>query len=399
MSQLDSGKRRPHSHRTATLAAHAGDDPFRFLGAASPPIFETSTFVFESFEELEEAFAHPETHAIYTRGTNPTVRVTEEKIAALEGADFCRLFGSGMAAISAAILTCVKAGDHVVSIRSVYGPAYNLLSRYLTRFGVTTTFIDGTDVAEWEAAIQPNTTLFYLESPSSFVMQLQDLAALSALAKRHGIKTVIDNSYSTMLLQKPLELGIDLSVYSATKFLGGHSDVVAGAVVGRKELLQKLTTDEFLLLGGIIGPFEAWLIARGLRTLPIRMKQHQQSAGQVADFLAKHDRVARIYYPGHPSHPQYELAQRQTEGASSLLSFELDTRNVEQIKRFTNAIRYFGLGVSWGGHESLMMLPLISQMREKPESEWSNPGLVRIHCGLEDPIDLIGDLDQALRMM
>lgn len=399
MSQLDSGKRRPHSHRTNTLAAHAGDDPFRFLGAASPPIFQTSTFVFESFEEAEEAFANPLNHAIYTRGTNPTVKVAEEKIAELEGGDFCRLFGSGMAAISSAIMSCVKAGDHVVSIKSVYGPAYIFLATYLSRFGVTTTFIDGSSVAEWEAAIQPNTTLFYLESPSSYVMQLQDLQALSALAKRHAIKTVIDNSYSTMLLQRPLDLGIDLSVYSATKFLGGHSDVVAGAVVGRMELLKTIATDEHQLLGGIIGPFEGWLIARGLRTLPLRMRQHQETAGQVADFLAKHDRVARIYYPGHPSHPQYELAQRQTKGASSLLSFELGTQDVEQIKRFVNAIRYFGIGVSWGGYESLLMLPLITYKRAKPESEWTNPGLVRIHCGLEDAADLIEDLDQALAQM
>lgn len=399
MSQLDSGKRRPHSDRTDTLAAHAGDDPFRFLGAAAPPIFETSTFVFESFEDLEEAFAEPESHCIYTRGTNPTVRVTEEKIAALEGAEFCRLFGSGMAAISAAVLSCVKAGDHVVTIKTVYSPAHRLFDSYLTRFGITTTFIDGTDTAEWEAAIRPNTALFYLESPSSAVMKLQDLAAVAQLAKRHGITTVVDNSYSTMLLQRPLDLGIDMTVYSATKYLGGHSDVVAGAVVGRLELLRKVTAEEYQLLGGVLGPFEAWLIGRGLRTLPIRMRQHQVNTGKVAEFLAGHSRVARMNYPGHRSHPQYDLALRQMKGASSLLSFELDTRDLGQIKRFTNAIRYFGLGVSWGGYESLIFLPLIVAKRDKPEHQWPTPGLVRIHVGLEDPADLIEDLDQALRSM
>lgn len=399
MSQLDSGKRRPHSSRMDTLAAHAGDDPFRFLGAAAPPIFATSTFVFESFEELEEAFAEPEAHCIYTRGTNPTVRVAEEKIAAMEGADGCRLFGSGMAAISAAILACVKAGDHVVTIKTVYGPTHTFLESYLHRFGISTSFIDGTDPAEWEAAIRPNTALFYLESPSSAVMKLQDLAAVAQLARRHGIKTVVDNSYSTMLLQKPLELGIDLSVYSATKYLGGHSDVVAGAVVGGAELLRRISADEYQLLGGIIGPFEAWLIGRGLRTLPVRMRQHQVNTAKVAEFLAGHGRVSRIHYPGHPSHPQYDLALRQMKGASSLLSFELDTRELEQIKRFANAIRYFGLGVSWGGYESLIFLPLIAYKRRLPPEKWPNPGLVRIHCGLEDPADLIEDLDQALRSM
>ncbi|MFZ5817112.1 MAG: trans-sulfuration enzyme family protein [Bacillota bacterium] len=399
MSQLDSGKRRPHSHRIDTLAAHAGDDPFRFLGAVSPPIFETSTFVFERFEDLEEAFARMGEHCLYTRGTNPTVRVTEEKIAALEGAESCRLFGSGMAAISSAILSSVRAGDHIVSIRTVYGPAHKFMTQYLARFGITVTLVEGDDPAEWAAAIRPNTALFYLESPSSMVMRLQDLAAVAALAKGHGIRTIVDNSNSTMLLQRPLELGIDLCVYSATKYLGGHSDVVAGAVVGRAELLRPIAGEELQLLGGIIGPFEAWLIGRGLRTLPVRMRQHQISAAKVAEFLAGHSRVSRIYYPGHPSHPQYDLALRQMKGASSLLSFELDTRDPEQIKRFTNALRYFGLGVSWGGYESLAFLPLIAYRREKPESEWPNPGLVRIHVGLEDPADLMEDLDQALRSM
>lgn len=399
MSQLNSGHRKPHSQRIDTLATHAGDDPVRFLGAAAPPIVETSTFLFESYEALEEAFAHPDEHCLYTRGNNPTVRVAEEKIAALEGADGCRLFGSGMAAISASILTFLKAGDHVVSIKTVYGPAYNLLAKYLPRFGVETTFVDGTDPAEFEAAIRPNTRLFYLESPSSFVLKLQDLAAVAQIARRHGIYTAIDNSYSTMLLQRPLDLGIDLSIYSATKYLNGHSDVVAGAVVGRSELIKQISANEHHLLGGIIGPFEAWLIARGLRTLPARLRQHQASAAKVVEHLVGHSRVKRVYYPGHPSHAQYELAQRQTKGASSLLSFELDTTDLAAVKRFTNAIRYFGLGVSWGGHESLMMVPLIAQSREVPPEKWESPGLVRIHVGLEDPQDLIDDLDQALQQM
>ncbi|HEY3365640.1 MAG TPA: PLP-dependent aspartate aminotransferase family protein [Symbiobacteriaceae bacterium] len=396
MSQLDSGRRRPHSRRIETIAAHAGDDPFRFMGAAVPPIVETSTFVFDSYEALEEAFARPDDHCIYTRGNNPTVRVAEEKIAALEGAEACRLFGSGMAAISAAILTFLKAGDHVVAVSTVYGPAFNFMTQYLTRFGIETTFVDGTDVGQFAAAVRPNTRLFYLESPSSFVYKLQDLAAVATLAREHGIRTVIDNSYCTMLLQRPLDLGIDLSVYSATKFLNGHSDVVAGAVVGSRELIGQINKFEYPLLGGIIGPFEAWLIARGLRTLPMRMKQHQANAARVVAFLAGHPKVKQVYYPGHPSHPQYELACRQMKGASSLCSFELDTQDLAAIKRFTNAVRYIGLGVSWGGFESLMFLPLIAQSREVPPEKWTSPGMVRLHVGLEAPEDLIEDLDQAL---
>jgi cystathionine beta-lyase len=396
LSQLNSGKRRPHSDRLATLAAHAGDDPFLFLGAAAPPIVETSTFVFESYEALEEAFANPDSTCIYTRGNNPTVRVAEEKIAALEGAEACRLFGSGMAAISAVILSCVKAGDHIISLKSVYGPAYNFMANWLPKFGVETTFIEGTEIAQFEEALRPNTRLFYLESPTSYVMKLQDLAAVAALARARGVSTAIDNSWASMLLQRPLDFGIDMTVYSATKYLNGHSDVVAGAVVGSRAALEHINRQEHQLLGGIIGPFEAWLIARGLRTLPARMRQHQESAAQVAEYLARHPKVKAIYYPGHPSHPQYALAQRQMKGASSLLSFELDTRDLAAIKRFTNSIRYFGLGVSWGGYESLMFVPLIAQSREVPPEKWQSPGMVRIHVGLEDPQDLIEDLDQAL---
>lgn len=390
----------PHpSSRIDTMAAHAGDDPFRFLGAAAPPIFETSTFVFPSFADAVAAFADEQEHCVYTRGRNPTVRVVEEKLAALEGAEACRLFGSGMAAISAAILSCVKAGDHIVAVDTAYGPARAFITGYLSRFGITATLVDGRDPAEWEAAVRPNTALFYLESPSSGVMKLQDVPAVTAIARRHGIATVIDNSYCTMLLQRPLELGVDLVVYSGSKYFGGHSDVLAGAVLGPAERLRRIGDAEYPLLGGIIGPFEAWLVGRGLRTLPVRLRQHQVSAAKVAEFLAGHGRVARVHYPGHPSHPQYELALRQMRGASGLLSFELDTRDLNQVSRFVDALRYFRLGVSWGGYESLVFVPVIGAMRRLPEAQWPNPGLVRIHVGLEDVADLIGDLDQALRAL
>jgi len=396
LSQFNSGKRRPHSTRPDTIATHAGDDPFLFLGAAAPPIVQTSTFVFETYEALEEAFAHPESHAIYTRGNNPTVRVAEEKIAALEGAEACRLFGSGMAAISAAILTGLEAGDHVISIKTVYGPAKNFMTTYLPRFGIETTFVDGTDVAQFEAAVRPNTRLIYLESPSTMVFKLQDLKAIADLARARGIRTAVDNSYCTMLLQRPLDLGIDLSVYSATKFLNGHSDVVAGAVVGSREAVARLNV-EHSLLGGIIGPFEAWLIARGLRTMPIRMRQHQRSAQTVAEFLDAHSRVRVVHYPGLPTHPQQDLIKRQMLGASSLLSFEIDTKDVAVLKRFANAVRYFGIGVSWGGHESLLVLSTVGQQAGAVTESWQRPGVVRLHVGLEDPADLVADLDQALR--
>jgi cystathionine beta-lyase len=397
VSQFDSGKRRPHSARPQTLAVHAGDDPFLFLGAASPPIFETSTFLFESFEAYEEAMRRPNEHCIYTRGNNPTVRVVEEKLAALEGAEACRLFGSGMAAISSAILSCLRAGDHVVTLNTIYWPARDFMKSYLSRWGVSVTFVDGREVGEIEAALQPNTKVIYLESPSTAVFLLQDLAAVAKLARARGITTIIDNSWATALLQRPIDLGIDLVVYSATKFLGGHSDVVAGAVLGSQRLIDRINRAEHPLLGGIIGPFEAWLIGRGLRSLPARMRQHQESTAQVVDFLAQHPRVQRVHYPGHPSHPQYALAQRQMKGASSVFSIELDTTDLAAVRRFTNALQYFGIGVSWGGYESLvfpMALRTSHRGGEVPEVN-----LVRLHVGLEDPADLIADLDRALQAL
>lgn len=381
-----------------TAAAHAGDETARLAGAASPAIVQTSTFVFDTFEAFQEALSDYESSFVYTRGNNPTVRATEEKIAAMEGAESCRLFGSGMAAISSAILSQVRMGDHIISIESVYGPAYRFLSEYLPRFGVHTTFVEGTDPAHFEAAIQPNTKLIYLESPSSMLFKLQDLPAIAQLARPRGIRTAIDNAYSTMMLQKPLDMGIDLSIYTATKYLNGHSDVVCGAVLGSRELVGQVSAWEHQLLGGIIAPFEAWLLGRGLRTLPARLRQHRESAAEVVDFLAGHPRVRRMLYPSHPSHPQYELASRQMKGSSSLFSIELDTENLDQIKRFANAVHYFGLGVSWGGFESLMVLP--AAFAGRPGAPAGHPpGLARLYVGLEDPADLIADLDQALRSM
>lgn len=388
---LSISPRRPSSGRPQTMAIHSGDDPFSFFGAAAPGIIQTSTFVFESYEAYAEA-RHTPGAFLYTRGNNPTVRVAEEKLAALEEAESCRLFGSGMAAIAAAIMSSVRAGDHIISIDTVYGPTQKLLSHYLPRFGVETTFVEGTEVAHFAEAIRPNTRLIFLESPSSFYYKLQDLAGVAAIARARGIRTAIDNSYGTSLLQRPLDLGIDLVVYTVTKFHNGHSDVVAGAVLGSGEQMRRINKEEHPLLGGIIGPFEAWLVARGLRTLPARLRQHQASARQVADFLAADSRIRKLYYVGHPSHPQFELAQRQMQGAGSLISFELETGDIAAVKRFVNALRYFGLGVSWGGHESLIV-PYAPASGERVPPLFN---LLRIHVGLEDPLDLIDDLKGAL---
>ncbi|MCL4517422.1 MAG: PLP-dependent aspartate aminotransferase family protein [Firmicutes bacterium] len=385
--------------KSQTKLLHSGEDPSQYFGAAVPPIVQTSLFAFEDYEALDEAFGDREHHFIYTRGQNPTIDLTAAKIAALENGEAARLFSSGMAAISSTILSQVSQGDHIVCVKSAYGPTMKFLRNWLTRFGVETTFVDGTDPAEFEKAVKPNTRLFYVESPSSLVFEMQDLRAVSAIAKEHGIVTMIDNSWATPIFQKPLDLGIDLVVHSATKYLAGHSDVVAGVCVGGKELVSKIAANEHVLLGGITGPFEAWLLLRGLRTLDVRLERHQKNALKVAAYLEAHPKIKRVYYPGLKSHPQYELGRRQMSGSSGLMSMMIDC-DLPGVRRFVDSLRVFRRGVSWGGFESLAYAPIISMAREQPEEVWRaagvEPGLIRISVGLEDVEDIIADLDAAL---
>jgi cystathionine beta-lyase len=392
------------AYKPDTLLSHHGEDRARHLGAVVPPIFQNSLFTFESWEAIDLAFDDRLKTPIYSRATNPTVRVVEEKIAAIAGADRARLFSSGMAAISAVILHHVAAGDHVVAVKNVYGPTNNLLNRYLRpRMNLDVTFVSGERVEEFEAALRPNTRLIFLESPSSAVFSLQDLAGVAALAKRHGIATAIDNSWATPLFQKPLELGIDMEVHTCSKYLGGHSDLIAGVVLGREDDMRKLSVEEGELLGGTLPPFEAWLLLRSLRTLTVRMARHEASALAVARFLEAHPKVRRVRYPGLESHPQYELARRQMTGTSGLMGFELASDDLDAIKRFFNGLKLFLIGVSWGGHESLIYAPAISYLKELPPEQFKALGIsvgdMRISVGLEHPDDLIADLEAAFSSM
>jgi len=385
----------------ATLLAHYAEDRLGHHGAVVPPIYQNSLFVFEDWAAIDEAFDDRYRTAIYTRGTNPTVRMVEEKLAALAGGEAARLFASGMAAISAAILHCVGPGDHVVAVKNVYGPTNNFLNRYLRdKMGVETTFVPGGDASEFEEAIRPETRLIYLESPSSAVFSLQDVRAVTEIAKARGIPTILDNSWATPIFQKPLEMGVDLEVHSVTKYLGGHSDVVAGAVIGSLERIREIAVTEGELLGGKMAPLEAWLVLRSLRTLPLRMKQHQANAKAVAEFLDGHPAVKQVRWPGLESHAQRALAERQMKGCSGLMSFELATTELERIQAFVNALDVFELGVSWGGHESLVYAPAISYLKELPPDQFEALGIslgdIRISVGLEEAEDLVEDLKQAL---
>ncbi len=388
-----------------TICTHLGEDPSLYRGAVVPPIFQNSLFTFESAGLKERNYAvAPDGQAPaggvseaydYSRVANPTTDIAEAKIAALEGGERARLFGSGMGAVSAAVFSCIKAGDHVVVANTVYGPTRQLLDSYLSRFGIEVTMIDGDEPEEWAAAARPNTTLFFLESPSSVVFRQQDLSAVAAIARAHGISTIIDNSWATPIFQSPIRHGIDLVVHSATKYLGGHSDIVAGVVVGSAERLRKLTFDEGCLFGAMLDPFASWLLIRGLRTLPIRMERHQKSARQIAGALAEHPAVERVLYPGLPNDPQCELTTRQLRGTSGLMSIVLKENRREAAHKVVDALRYFGIGCSWGGFESLA-LPMgvpASALRELGnETRW----LIRLHIGLETVDDLWSDLDAAL---
>ncbi|MEM1271841.1 MAG: PLP-dependent aspartate aminotransferase family protein [Bacteroidota bacterium] len=387
-----------------TRLMHTGERPSDHQGAVVPPLFQNSTFVFDGWDEIDAAFDDRTNAYLYSRLGNPTVRLTEEKLADLAGGERARLFATGMGAISAAILSVLRHGDHVVAVQNVYGPTSNFLERYLaSRMKVGVTFVPGSTVKDFDGAITDKTRLIYLESPSTAVFSLQDIEAVSSLARAKGIRTIIDNTWATPLFQKPLQLGIDLEVHSCSKYLGGHSDVLGGAVIGSREDLGRLSVEEVELLGGPMAPFSAWLLTRSLRTLPVRLRHIERSALDIAHFLEAHPAVESVRHPGLASHPQYELARRQMTGTTGLLAFTLATDDVHAIKRFVDSLHLFQLGVSWGGHESLVYAPVISALKEYAPARFAElgitPGVIRLSVGLEHPEDLIADLDRALRVL
>lgn len=386
-----------------TLLAHYGEEASRFHGAVVPPIFQNSLFAFESAEAIDHAFSHFTESCIYTRGNNPTVQIVEEKLAALEGGEKARLFASGMAAITSGILHCIETGDHIVCVASVYGPANNFISKYLkSKFNVSSTFIAGKSIQDFVDTIRPETKLIYLESPSSGVFAMQDLDAVSTLAKAHGIVTMIDNTWATPLYQNPLAHGIDIVVHSASKYLSGHSDVVAGVLIASKERINTIFQNEYIYLGAKIAPFEAWLILRGLRTLSVRMERHQKNTKALISYLQTHPAVERINYPGLDDFEQRDLADKYLKGHTGLFSMTLRTDS-PGVKRFLNSLQIFQIGVSWGGFESLAYAPIISLEKEltpeKLKESGIHPGLVRLSIGLEHPDDLIADLEQAFEVI
>lgn len=373
-----------------------GEERENYFNAVAPPIIQTSNFTFKNVADFRAALSDEYYALLYSRGNNPTVDILRKKLAALDGAEDALVFGSGIASIVTPILSLLNQGDHVVSVAKPYSWTIKLFERLLPKFGITTTFVDGTKIGNFEKAIKPNTKLIYLESPNTFTYELQDIPAVVALAKRKNILTMIDNSYCSPLNQQPYKMGVDLVAQSATKFLAGHSDVVAGVVTGSRIMIKKIFDAEFLNIGGNISPMNAWLMIRGLRTLPLRMHRICDSTKKVVSFLEHHPKIEKVIFPFHPGFPQYELAKKQMKDAGGLFSIVLKVNTIDQVEKFCNSLQHILLAVSWGGHESLAIPAAVGFKPEEFDVSNSNHRLVRIYVGLEDPDYLIADLKQAL---
>ncbi len=373
-----------------------GEERDQYFNAIAPPIIQSSNFAFKNVADFRKGLADEYYSTLYSRGNNPTVDILRKKLAALDGAEDALVFGSGIASIAIPLLAILNQGDHVVSVAKPYSWTIKLFERLLPKFGITTTFVDGTQTENFEKALQPNTKVIYLESPNTFTYELQDLEAVAKLAKSKGIITMIDNSYCGPLNQRPYTMGIDLVAQSATKFIGGHSDVVAGVVTGSKVMIKKIFDAEFLNIGGNISPMNAWLLIRGLRTLDVRMKRICESTRKVVDALASHPKIEKILFPFHPSFPQLALAKKQMNDVGGLFSIVLRAKTVDDVEKFCNSLKRFLLAVSWGGHESLVIPSVIGFPAKDFDPANVNHRLIRFYIGLEDPDYLIEDLKKAL---
>ncbi len=382
---------------TSDILNHLGEERESYFDAVTPPLMQSSNFHFPTIQAMREALKDEFGVHFYTRGNNPTVEILRKKVAALEGAEDALIFGSGSAAIAAAVMNSVNNGDHVVCVKKPYSWTDKLLNKLLVNYGIETTMIDGNEIENFERALKANTKLIIIESPNSVTFELQDIKAVADLAKSKGIATMIDNSYCTPLYQKPIEMGIDIVVHSASKFINGHSDVVAGVLCSGAKRIENIFHNEFMTLGGIISPNDAWLMIRGLRTLPIRLDRSTDSTEKVVAYLENHPKVIHINYPFSKKYnPQYNLAQKQMKRGGAMFSFKLDIENLEQADTFCNSLNCFLMACSWGGYESLIF-PTSALYSSQNYGNTTQPfNLVRMYIGLEDPELLIKDLEQAL---
>ena len=387
-----------HQHKQETEAVRAGTDLSKKNGPLATPIYQTSTFEVTDSEQQVRATS---TDMFYTRYGNPTNSVAEAAIAELEGAAAALLFASGMNAITTSAFALLKSGDHVVAQRDIYGGATKFFSAWLPKLGVETTFVDTIEYEQHARAIRPNTRLLYLESPTNPTVRVVDLAKVSALAKQHGITTLIDSTFATPINQRPADFGIDLIMHSGTKYFAGHSDLICGIVAGRQDLIDKIHESR-TVLGGTMDPHAAWLLLRGIKTLAVRVQRQNESALRVAQSLARHPKVPRVNYPFLEGHPQRSLAMEQMRGGGGVLSFEVDGSG-EDARRVSEALNLFTLAPSLGGVDSLVSIPVLTShamiSAEQRQKMGVTEQLIRLSVGIENVDDLIADLEQALTVV
>lgn len=383
-----------------TVLCHYGEEPAKKFGSVVPPIYQNSLFTFEKWDNLVEAFSSPDDSYIYTRGNNPSVEVVENKIAKICKGEKARLFSSGMGAISSVLMHCLSNGDHIIVAKNIYSTTSNFIKNYLTeKFNITYSIIEDTDIEVIKSLINDKTKAIYLESPTSKLLTMYDISKITELAKERNIKTIIDNTWATPVFFNPLELGIDFEIHSCSKYIGGHSDIVAGVIIASEKEINVISHEELSFLGAKIAPFEAWLIMRSLRTLPLRMRQHYESALEVTNFLENHKCVREVFYPALKSSQYHDIWKKQMSGASGVFAFNLNTDNVDKIIAFINKLKIFKIGISWGGHESLVYATSISNLDAvKLQKKTEFPlGMIRLSIGLENVEDLIEDLSEALK--
>ncbi|HEY4878513.1 MAG TPA: aminotransferase class I/II-fold pyridoxal phosphate-dependent enzyme [Candidatus Acidoferrales bacterium] len=389
--------KKPRRLADSTIAIHAGEGKFQKNEPVGTVIARTASFTFSSSEEMKLWAEGKSSAYMYTRYANPTLAVAEEKIARLEGGEAALVTASGMAAISSALLSVLKAGDEVIATQALYGGSYRLMRDIFPRMGIVVRHV-GTDLAGIERLVNPRTKALYIETPTNPTLRLVDLRKAAAFAKEWDLISLIDNTFASPVLQKPLEVGFDLVMHSATKYLAGHSDVIAGAIVGRSSLI-KAAREMVIYLGGSMDPEAAFLLIRGMKTLEVRMKRQCATAMIVAKFLEKHPKVARVHFPGLASHPDHNLAKKQMKGFGAMMAFDMKG-GLPAARRLCDRTRIFLLAASLGGVESLVLLPAYSSHYRMSEKELLAaglaPGTVRASIGLEAPEDLIEDLRQAL---
>lgn len=382
----------------ATQMVHAGTQRSQF-GETSEALFLTQGFVYDSAEAAEARFKGDEPGFIYSRYANPTVEMFEQRMCTLEGAEAARATASGMAAVTASLMCQLSAGDHVVAARALFGSCRWVVETLLPRFGVEATLIDGTDKAAWDMAVRPNTKLFFFESPTNPTLEVIDIAHVAALAKSIDARTVIDNVFATPLHQKPLELGVDIVVYSTTKHIDGQGRCLGGIVLGSQDWVDEHLHDYFRHTGPSMSPFNAWVMLKGLETLPLRVAQQAQSARAIADYLADHAAVSRAVYPGRPDHPQADIIARQMSGGSTLVAFDIEGGK-EAAFAFADALEIIGISNNLGDAKSLITHPATTTHKNLSDEDRATlsigGGTLRLSVGLEDADDLIADLDQAL---